>query len=342
VKFKFIFAIVFTVVVSLSAVAQDTPADNTPTQGGDFSSNPNATRVPQGVILVKGAEPSASDAGTPVPEGGTVTEKAFLDPYFGMAYQLPPGWTQKYVGPPPSNSGYYVLTQIEPGKSLKGDAPGTILISAQDMFFNLTPAGNTVELINFRRSRLSEDYKLERPPSEVKVANRSFIRMDYMSPVAELHWYTLATQIRCHSVEFLLTSRDPALLERLVQGMNQMVLPEQTGPATGRGGGDVPVCVKDYASGENVTHRVNPVFSENKFNPIPVRLVIDKNGRVKHVHVISAFPDQSRIITDALLQWEFRPYRLNGQTVEVETGIIFGAAPLPQRKASTHSPAVAD
>jgi hypothetical protein len=100
--------------------------------------------------------------------------------------------------------------------------------------------------------------------------------------------------------------------------------------------------VKDYASGENVTHRVNPVLSEGKFNAIPVRLVIDKNGRVKHVHVISAFPDQSKIITDALLQWEFRPYRLNGRAVEVETGIIFGAAPPPQRKASAHSPAVAD
>ena len=341
-KFRFNFVILFVVAISLSAVAQDIPADNAPAQGGDFSINPNATKVPPGVILVKGAEPSASDAGTPVPEGGTVTEKAFLDPYFGMAYQLPPGWAQKYVGPPPSNSGYYVLAQIEPGKSFKGDAPGTILISAQDMFFSLAPAGNTVELINFRKSKLSEDYKLERPPSEVKIANRTFIRMDYMSSVAELHWYTLATQIRCHSVEFLLTSRDPALLERLVQGMNQMILPEQTSPTTGRGGGNVPVCVKDYAGGDNVTHRVNPVFSDSKFNPIPVRLVIDKNGRVKHVHVISAFPDQSKIITDALLQWEFRPYRLNGQAVEVETGIIFGAAPPPQRKASAHSPAIAE
>src|ERR1700748_3406855 len=112
-KFRFNFVILFVVAISLPVVAQDIPADNAPAQGGDFSSNPNATRVPQGVILVKGAEPSASDAGTPVPEGATVTEKAFLDPYFGMAYQLPPGWAQKYVGPPPSNSGYYVLAQIE-------------------------------------------------------------------------------------------------------------------------------------------------------------------------------------------------------------------------------------
>jgi hypothetical protein len=341
-KFKLAWAItVFTLATSLLALGQDAPADNVP-QGGDFSNNPNATKVPQNVILVKGAEPSASDAGTPVPEGATVNEKAFLDPYFGMAYQLPAGWTQKYLGPPPSDSGYYVLAQIEPGKGFKGTDPGTILISAQDLFFGLAPSGNALELINFRKSRLNPEYKIERPPAEVKIANRSFIRMDYMSPVAELHWYTLATQIRCHSVEFLLTSRDPALLERLVQSMDQMVLPEQTGPATGRGGVDAPVCIKDYATGDNITHRVNPVFTERKFNPIPVRLVIDKYGRVKHVHVISAFSDQSKIIRDALLQWEFRPYRVNGQPVEVETGIMFGAAPQPQKRTSTSSAAVAD
>jgi len=342
VKFKFVIALfAFTLSASLAAVAQDAAEENPP-QGGDFSNNPNASKVPQGVILITGAMPSASDASTPVPEGGTVTEKAFLDPYFGMAYQLPLGWTQKYVGPPPSDNGYYVLAQIEPGKGFKSDNPGTILISAQDLFFSLAPARDAIEQINFRKSRLSADYKVERAPVEVRIANRLFIRMDYMSPVAELHWYTLATQIRCHSVEFLLTSRDPALLERLVRSMEQMVLPENAGPATGRGGGDAPICVKDYASGDNVMHRINPVFTERKFNPIPVRLVIDKNGRVKHVHVISAFSEQSKIIKDALLQWEFRPYRVNGQPVEVETGIMFGTAPQPQRKAATSSPAVAD
>ena len=102
------------------------------------------------------------------------------------------------------------------------------------------------------------------------------------------------------------------------------------------------MCVKDYASGENVMNRVNPVFAEQKFNPIPVRLVIDKNGRVKHVHVISAFSEQSKIVTDALLQWEFRPYRLNGQPVEVETGILFGAVPQPQKRTSANPAITAD
>lgn len=288
--------------------------------------NPNPVKVPTDVILVKGATPGVSDASTPVPESGTITDKVYNNSYFGFSYPLPAEWRQKYAGPPPSDSGYYVLAQIEPAKNFVGPNRGSILISAQDMFFGLAPAKNLVEAVEFKKARLGSDYKLERQPDVVKIGGRPFIRMDYMSPVAELHWYVLTTEIRCHSVEFMLTSRDTTLLEGLVQGIDKMQLLEQNGPT--------PVCVKGYASGENVLQRIEPVFTAHKFNPVPVRLIIDRNGKVKHVHVISAFPDQEKAIVDALLQWEFKPYKVNGQTTEVETGIVFGTAPQQIRKAA--------
>ena len=34
-------------------------------------------------------------------------------------------------------------------------------------------------------------------------------------------------------------------------------------------------------------------------------------------------------ITDALLQWRFKPYLRDGEPVEVETGIMFGRTPMP-------------
>jgi hypothetical protein len=311
----------------MSASAQtgnDSDEQSQTPQGGDFSNNPAPLKVPSG-ILVKGAMPAASDFSTPIPEGGTVTEKVYNNNYFGFSYPLPADWRQKYAGPPPSDSGYYVLAQIEPAKTFTGPNRGSILISAQDMFFTLAPAKNLVEAVEFKKNRLSADYKLERPPDVVKIAGRPFIRMDYMSPVAELHWYVLTTEIRCHTVEFMLTSRDTAMLESLVQGIDKMQSLE--GPGS-------PVCIKGYASGENVLQRVEPTFSAHKFNPVPVRFTIDRYGKVKHVHVISAFPDQTKAIIDALLQWEFKPYKVNGQPVEVETGITFGMAPQQLRKAS--------
>ena len=319
---------------SISLIAH---AQSSPQSGGDFSNNPQPNALPSDVLLVKGAWSSASDLVTPVPEGGRVANNVFSNQYFGFTYTFSPDWTQKYVGPPPSDSGYYVLAQIRPAETSKGTSRGSILIAAQDLFFTLAPAGNALELINYNKESLDADYKVEQPPTLVRIANHSFVRFDYGSPVAELHWHVLATQIRCHMVQFVFTSRDTKLVESLIQEMSKMTLPAEAGPISGRGGGEVPVCIKEYVRDETVLERVDPVFGERRFNPAPVRIIIDKQGKVKHMHFLSAFPDQVKAITDALFQWRFRPYLRDGKPVEVETGIMFGRAPRPATTPSTNA-----
>jgi hypothetical protein len=291
--------------------------------GGDFSTNRQpVTKVPAGVVLVKGAWSSASDSVTPVPEDGSVISNVFRDPYFGMTYALPKDWIEKYKGPPPSESGRYVLAQISTADTFKGPARGSILITADDMFFTTLPATNALELVNYSKDNLQSDYKLELPPTPTTIGGRPFTFFAYWSPVAALHWYVLATEIRCHTVEVVLSSRDTKLLSSLMLDLNKMELPAEAGPTVGAG--DAPVCIKDYASGENVIARVDPVFAERRFNAVPVRIIIDKEGKVKHVHFLSAFPDQAKAITDAFKQWKFKPYLQNRKPVEVETGIMFG------------------
>ena len=162
------------------------------------------------------------------------------------------------------------------------------------MFFTPLPATNALNLVNYTKDHLQADYKVELPPSQTKIAGRSFTFFAYWSPVAELHWYVLATEIRCHAMELVLTSRDTKLLESLILDLNKMKLPAEAGPTAGTGGGDFPACIKDYASDENVIARVDPVFTEHRFNAVPVRIIIDKDGKVKHIHFLSAFPDQAK------------------------------------------------
>jgi hypothetical protein len=276
---------------------------------------------------VKGAWASASDPVTPVPEGGGVANGVFSDPYFGMTYVLPPDWTEKYKGPPPSDSGRYVLAQLSPADTFKGSARGSILITAQDLFFTPVPAGNAAELLSHMKNNLQPYYRVETSPVQTKIADRSFAYFAYWSPVAQLHWYILATQIRCHAVQIVLTSRDTELLESLLLEMNKMKLPAEASPTGGTGGADVPICIKDYTRDENMVVRVNPVLTEHRFNPVPVRIIIDKEGKVRHIHFLSAFTDQAKAITDALGQWKFKPHLRDGQPVEVETGILFGRSP---------------
>jgi len=294
--------------------------------------NQGLAKLPQGVILVPGAVPSASDSTTPLPEGGTIVDNVYTNSYFGITYAFSSDWFQKSEGPPPSDSGSYVLTQLRPSASFKGPEKGTILITAQDLFFSLVPATNAMQLITYTKNNLQSEYKIERQPTEITVANRPFVRFDSVAPTPGLHRYVLATEIRCHIVEFVLTSRDTNLLDALLQDLNKMKLPAGAGPTNG--GGDVPVCVKDYATKANVIARVDPVLTDRKFNPIPVRIIVGKTGEVKHIHFLSAFPEQARVITDALQQWRFRPCPQNGEPVEVETGIMFGTPQSKMRVAS--------
>jgi len=321
---------------SLPAWSQALKPQNAPQTGGDFSDVVQpASKLPTGVILVKGAWSSASDSLTAVPEGGNLTNHVYSNQYFGLTYTLPAGWTEKYQGPPPSDTGRYVLAQISPSDPYKMPNRGMILITAQDMFFTPLPAANALDLVNYSKNHLQADHKVEIPPTETTVAGHAFTFFAYWSPVAELHWYVLAIQIRCHAVQILLTSRDTKLLENLITDMNKMKLPEEAGLAPG--GDTFPVCVKNYASDENLMTRVEPVFSEHKFNPVPVRIVIDKEGKVKHIHFLSAFPDQAKAITDALNQWKFKRYLRGGQPAEVETGIMFGRGSYPTARSSSHA-----
>ena len=307
-------------------------AQNAPKNGGDFSNNTQPlTKVPAGVILVKGAWSSASDSVTPVPESGNVSNNIFRNAYFGMTYTLPTEWEEKYKGPPPSDSGRYVLAQIRPADTFKGPARGSILITADDLFFSTQPVTNALELVKYSKDNLQADYKVEMPPTPTKLGTHPFTFFAYWSPIAELHWYVLATEIRCHAVQVVLTSRDTKLLQSLMLDLNKMQLPAEADPTAGTGGGDVPVCVKDYADSGNVISRVDPVFTERRFNAVPVRIIVDKEGKVRHIHFLSAFPDQAKAITDAFKQWKFKPYLRDRRPVEVETGIMFGRAAQPAR-----------
>ena len=278
---------------------------------------------PKDTILVKGAEPSASDAKTPLPEGGRFANDAYKNEYFGMAYALPRGLKQPFAGPPPSDSGSYVLAQLQPVEQTKAADKSSMLITAQDLFFAVAAPKNAMGVVSYKRDVLPSYYDVERPPEERKIGGRTFARFDYVSRVAGLHWFVLATEVRCHAVQFVVTGRDTKAMEALVDGLGAMKL-----------GGDAPACVRDYAKGANVLYKVEPVLTEHKFNRIPLRIIIDTKGRVKHIHFLAAFPQQAQIITDALLQWRLKPYFVNGEPAEVETGLVFGGTPAGARVAA--------
>jgi hypothetical protein len=259
--------------------------------------------------LPHGAVPVA----IPSPEGGAVASGRYNNRYFDLSYPLPEGWTEGLAGPEPSQTGYYVLSSLVP----TGEFDGKVLIAAQDRFFAPNPDSDAAQAANdFRDAMARIDGMAVDEPAERNIASHTMQRVNYSG--VGLYRAMFETEIRCHFVSFNLTARSPERLEELA-GTLESLSHADGGNATTA----VPVCIKDYAVADNLLHRVEPDPADPKFTSIPVRIIIGRDGAVKHVHVINGSRQQRRNIEEALLQWKFKPPRINGEAVEVETGLLF-------------------
>jgi hypothetical protein len=250
------------------------------------------------------------------PEDGKVVDGVFGNDYFNLSYRLPDEWAEGLPGPPPSQSGYYVLGTWAP----KGDFAGTILVAAQDMFFEPDSSDDVKNFVaQFRQVMSTVDgMTIDREPSQVSIAGHPGYRVDFSG--VGLFRSMFALEIRCHVVTFNLTTHDAELLASLAGSLDGLI------PVRKETSDPVPECVRDYAS-ENVVHRVEPEGVGARSVSIPVRVIVAADGSVRHVHVIRASAAQARNIEDAVRQWKFKPYARQGHPVEVETGMVFNLKP---------------
>jgi hypothetical protein len=271
----------------------------------------------------------AATAPVPNPDDVAVGNGVFTSAYFNISYPLPPGWVEGMAGPAPSVSGYYVLGSFVPA----GELTGAILIAAQDAFFAAKPFDDVMAMAGeFSRSIARvEGMSIDRPPAEAQIAGRRFSRIDFSG--VGLFRSTWTTRIRCHFVSFNLTANSPERLDALVRSLDNVGLMSDKDPEAGA---REPACVANYANAENLLRKIDPAAAGPNFIPIPVRIVIDGDGGVKHVHVIRATAGQRDNIERALSQWKLKPHEADGRATEVETGLLinFSSAGGVQYKAS--------
>ena len=247
------------------------------------------------------------------PDDAKIVDGSYTNQYFGLTYPLPQGWTAGEPGPDPSQSGYYVLATLIPASGRNA----AILIAAQDMFFATNEPGDVADSARDFRQAMSNIKGMTVDPDlkKLMVADHPLYRVDYSG--VGLFRATIRTQSRCHILSFNLTARDAELRKRLAHSF------EKVSFATRSAAGSPPPCVRGYAEGDNIVHKVAPLPIGPLFVPIPVRIIVGADGGVKHVHVIHATDDQRRSIDEAVYQWKFRPYKVNGRPSPVETGLVF-------------------
>src|SRR5229473_5698621 len=75
-----------------------------------------------------------------------------------------------------------------------------------------------------------------------------------------------------------------------------------------------------------VIHRVEPVYpaiakTARVQGTVVLQAVISKDGTIQNLHVVSGHPLLQGAAMDAVKQWRYRPYILNGDPVEVDTQV---------------------
>jgi protein TonB len=76
----------------------------------------------------------------------------------------------------------------------------------------------------------------------------------------------------------------------------------------------------------NLIHRVQPQYPElaiqtHTQGSVVLSAVISRVGTIENLQVISGHPMLVKAAIDAVRQWRYRPYVLNGETVEVDTQV---------------------
>jgi protein TonB len=87
-----------------------------------------------------------------------------------------------------------------------------------------------------------------------------------------------------------------------------------------------PIVISTGVADGMVLQRIIPRYppiaqASHTHGTVVLQAVISKNGTIENLRVVSGSPMLQQAALDAVSQWRYRPYLLNGQPVDVETTI---------------------
>jgi general secretion pathway protein A len=94
----------------------------------------------------------------------------------------------------------------------------------------------------------------------------------------------------------------------------------------------IRVSVPEKQMRENAIHIVPPVMPERAKTElgegtVHLKAVINHDGSVRSVRLVDGSPLLSKAAMDAVMQWRFRPYMVNGQPADVDTQVTVNFGP---------------
>ncbi|PYV84252.1 MAG: hypothetical protein DMG93_05555 [Acidobacteria bacterium] len=82
--------------------------------------------------------------------------------------------------------------------------------------------------------------------------------------------------------------------------------------------------MSEDASSKLLVHRVAPNFPQEAkrariHGPVVLTVIVRKDGTVLVVHLLSGPKELAQAAVDAVRQWRYKPFVINGEPIEMET-----------------------
>ena len=303
-----------------------------------------AILAPAAAVAQQAGNSSPNDAG---PERGTVAGNTYTNEFLGISFPIPTGWqviSDKAVALEAGGLRGWVLFTIERTDGVL--YRNRIAASAVDSStLTATPQHYVSVFVNAEKSK-QVDWELLRDVFPVDLAGKHFFREDYKESSAgrTLHRAFVCTKFRGYFLGWTLAAGSPSELEESVNLLQRIRFRDEhalsdnipgdqpTGIVGGilgpspqsQSGPPLRVRVSQRVSEALLIARVQPKYPQDARKAgiqgiVVLQSLIDTNGNVKESKIIKGDPSLTSAALDAVKQWKYKPYLLNGQPVEVDT-----------------------
>ena len=287
---------------------------------------------------------------------GTIDAGFYINNCLGFSYPIPEGWeiNNEILGTSPGaakhDGGGLILLIVD--QHTKRPFFNRMVLSATD---STAVALDTSEFVSrFVHAQTKDDQsgrKILKESYAVDLAGKQFFRADFTDshPDATLYKTFLATKFRNHFLGWTIVAGSAdevdlaaGSLKKAVFQQDQVdrtcVMGAEEKPSEMIGGviGSTPalphvamprrVRISQSVSNALIVKKVQPIYPEDaRYNRIEGSVVlkaeIDTEGNVQDLALVSGPPSLVRAAIEAVKQWKYKPYFLNGTPVNVETQV---------------------
>ena len=306
------------------------------------------------LALAQGGEVIPADTPAPAIDRGRFVGNAYVNDFLGLSYPLPDEW---FVNPDLSPVPAGAVKKLTSGALLlfvadkrrpQGNFRNRVLLIADDASNydpGLTAEGYAAKFMNATGQKQAVE---PLQSATVEFAVQHFHRADYRdgSETAVLYKSFVCTKVKGYWVSWTFVGGSSTELDELVNSLKRLSLqtvenPVELQPArsaepssihNGAAHGQAStgpirrVRISQMVSDAFVIRKIQPAYPDEArrqhvHGNVVLKAEISHTGDVSELTVVSGDPLLAPSALEAVKQWKYKPYLLNGQPVDVETQV---------------------